>query len=38
MLTGDRERLVPQQMTGSINATYQQGLTDVSELPKNACD
>ncbi len=26
---GYRERLVPSKMTGSINATYSQGLTDV---------
>jgi hypothetical protein len=27
-----RERLIPGQMTGSVNATYSQGLTDVCEM------
>lgn len=29
VLTILRERLIPTKMTGSINATYSQGLTDV---------
>lgn len=32
MLMRTRERLIPDQMTGSINATYEEGLSEVSGI------